>query len=233
MKILAVEDSTEFQMLIVHALGEYQVTCVATADEAGQKLRNNSYDLILIDINLPGRDGYSLLGEIQSQSELSEIPILCLTGRSEITDKVTAFSLGADDYLTKPFNPLELKARVDSKLKKIGKKKTKELLTIVGDIEIDLARHRVTVLEGDKRVEVEVTQIEFKILACLARRPEQVYTRDQLLVAAWGDDARVLDRVVDTHICMIRKKLGSKEFSIKAVTGIGYKLQAIRRKVAA
>lgn len=230
MKILAVEDSSEFQMLISRALGEYQVVCVSTAEEAESKLKNDSYDLILIDINLPGRDGYSLLAEIQTHSELADIPVLCLTGRTEITDKVAAFSLGADDYLTKPFNPLELKARVDAKLKKTGRKKNKELLIQVGDIEIDLSRHRVATFHGDKRTEVDLTQTEFKILACLARRPEQVYTRDQLLVAAWGEDARVLDRVVDTHICTIRKKMNSKEFAIKAVTGVGYKLQSIKRK---
>ncbi len=228
MKILAVEDSSEFQMLIAKALGEYQVACVTSVDEAEVKLRNDSFDLILIDINLPGRDGYSLLADLQANIDYSEIPVLCLTGRSEVTDKVAAFSLGADDYLTKPFNPLELKARIDSKLKKVGRKRKKDLYIQIGDIEIDLSRHRVATIQNDKRNEISLTQTEFKILACLARRPDQVYSRDQLLVAAWGEDARVLDRVVDTHICTIRKKMDSKEFSIKAVTGLGYKLQAIK-----
>lgn len=233
MKILVVEDSIEFQILIAKALGEYQVVCVSTVDEAEVKLRSDSFDLFLIDINLPGRDGYSLLADLQTDNNYAEIPVLCLTGRTEVTDKVAAFSLGADDYLTKPFNPLELKARIDAKLKKVGRKKKKEMLIQVGDIEIDLSRHRVATIQNDQRNQVDLTQTEFKILACLARKPEQVYSRDQLLVAAWGEDARVLDRVVDTHICTIRKKMDSKEFSIKAVTGLGYKLHAIKRKESA
>jgi DNA-binding response OmpR family regulator len=231
MRILAVEDSMEFQILIMRTLGEYQVVCVATVDEAESKLRNESFDLILIDINLPGRDGYSLLSGIQGNNELAEIPVLCLTGRTAVTDKIAAFSLGADDYLTKPFNPLELKARIEAKLKKVGRQKKKDLLILVGDIEIDLSRHRVATIDNSKRNEINLTQTEFKILVCLARRPEQIYSRDQLLVAAWGEDARVLDRVVDTHICTIRKKMHSKNFAIKAVTGLGYKLQAIKPKV--
>jgi len=233
-KILVVEDTLEYQKIISHCLGDHQVFCRPSVDEALTALKNESFDLIIVDINLPGKDGYTLLGEIQGKPELLETPILCITGRNEITDKITAFSLGADDYLTKPFDPLELKARAEAKLKRYRRKKTEQKSTTVGNIEIDHDRHRVAVRSENGSQEVEVTQTEFKILCCLARRPDQVYTRDQLLVAAWGEDARVLERVVDSHICLLRKKLGSEGHCIKAVTGLGYKmtLRPKRRQAA-
>lgn len=223
-KILIVEDSPEFQLIISRTLPDFHLCCRASAEEASLELQNEKFDLILLDINLPQRDGYSLLTEIQSKPATASIPVLCLTGRKEITDKVTAFSLGADDFITKPFDPIELRARVEAKLKKLTRAKNDEQITVIGEIEIDHSRHRVAIIEGERRREVQITQTEFKILCCLSRRPEQVYTRDQLLVAAWGEDARVLDRVVDAHVCLLRKKLGKYSSYIKAVSGLGYKL---------
>lgn len=233
MKVLVVEDSEEYQKIIGRTLSDYTVTLAGSAEDASAILKKDTFDLILVDINLPKKDGYSLISEIQASHDLTEVPLLCLTGRKEITDKVTAFSLGADDYITKPFDPLELRARIDSRFKKTRRKNSKDLTTTVGEIEIDHARHRVTILMDSEKVEVEVTQTEFKILCCLARRPDQVYTRDQLLVAAWGEDARVLERVVDAHVCLLRKKLGPYSKYIKAVTGVGYKLTAVHRKTKA
>lgn len=231
--LLAVEDSPEYQSIIARTLSEYKVTICATVEEALALLEQFTFDLLIIDINLPDRDGFSLLAEARALSTTSSTPILCLTGRKEITDKITAFSLGADDYLTKPFDPLELRARVDAKLRQLTKQNTDKTVTLIGDIEIDHGRHRVAVLDGSKRIEVSITPTEFKLLSCLARRPEQVFTRDQLLVAAWGEDASVLDRVVDTHICLLRKKLGSYSHCIKAVSGIGYKIFVPTKKMKA
>lgn len=229
-KILVVEDSEDYQKIITRTLGDHQVFISTSAEEAAIALKNANYDMILIDINLPQKDGYSLLSEMRGRPELCDTPIVCLTGRTEITDKVTAFSLGADDYITKPFDPIELQIRVESRLKKTFRKKNEDLITHVGAIEIDHARHRVTSLIDNIKTEIDVTQTEFKLLSCLARRPEQVYTRGQLLIATWGEDAEVLDRVVDAHICLLRKKLGPHSHYIKAVTGIGYKLVPYMKK---
>lgn len=230
MKVLVVEDSEEYQKIISRTLSHYAITLAGSAEDAFVILKKEHFDLILVDINLPKKDGYSLISEIQSNDELADVPLMCLTGRKDITDKITAFSLGADDYITKPFDPLELKARVESRFKKNHRKKSQDLTTTVGEIEIDHARHRVTIMVDAEKKEVTVTQTEFKILCCLARRPDQVYTRDQLLVAAWGEDARVLDRVVDAHVCLLRKKLGPCSKYIKAVTGVGYKLTPMLSK---
>lgn len=223
--ILIVEDAIDYQKIISQLLNEYHVTCVDSAEEASLQLRNKKFDIILIDINLPGRDGYSLITEIQSDNELKEIPIFCLTGRIQVTDKVTAFSLGADDYITKPFNVIEFKARVEVKLKKTLRRKMDERKVIVGDIEIDHSRHRVCINNSQKKEEINITPTEFKILNCFVRGLEQVFTRDQLLIAAWGDDATVLDRVIDAHICSIRKKIKNSRYGIKSVKGFGYKLE--------
>ena len=222
--VLIVEDAPEFQMMITRSLSEYSVTVAPSAEDAANSLRQKMYDILIVDVNLPNRDGFSFVGEVRGIDDYSVVPVIFLTGRSEITDKVTAFSVGGDDYLTKPFDPLELKARVDAKLKHLERRKVVNDFTKIGNIEIDHSRHRVAVLSDGTRKEIDVTQTEFKLLCCLARRPEQVFSRDQLLVAAWGEDVRVLDRVVDTHICVLRRKLGDCGDYIKAIRGLGYKI---------
>jgi DNA-binding response OmpR family regulator len=222
-KILLVEDSDHYQKIVVRALGHLQVQCTGTVDEALVLLRNEEFDLILLDISLPKRDGYTLLSEMQSDLNVNPIPIICLTGKTGVTDKVTAFSLGADDYMMKPFDPIELKARVDSKLNKKRREQNKLDLVSVGELEIDNARHRVSLKRNNQKVEILVTQTEFKLLSCLAKKPGQVFTRDQLLVAAWGPDADVLDRAVDVHLCSLRKKLNANAHYIQSVPGVGYR----------
>lgn len=228
--ILVVEDSDEYRKIITRTLSDHRLTCASSAEEASSLIRSTKFDLFVVDINLPKRDGFSLLTEFQGEIETKNTPVLCLTARKEITDKVTAFSLGADDYITKPFDPIELKARVDTKLKKNSRRTNEDEITTIGDIEIDHSRHRVMIGEGPGRLEVPVTQTEFKLLCCFARRPQQVFSRDQLLVAAWGEDAKVLDRVVDAHVCLLRKKLKSNFYQIKAVTFIGYNLVPLTSK---
>lgn len=223
MHILVVEDSPVFQKLIVHSLSPRRLKCVETVDAALQALRNGPVDLILLDITLPGRDGYSLLGELQGHDEYAHIPVICLTGKTEVSDKITAFSLGADDYVVKPFDPLELKARVEGRLAKLLRRRETDSLHRIDALEIDRAAHRASVLADGKKRDLNLTQTEFKLICCLTRRPDQVYTRDQLLVAAWGEDANVLDRVVDVHISALRRKLGALGGRLESVPGVGYR----------
>lgn len=222
--ILIVERSPEFQKVLLRTLRRHKLKSCSSTRDASHLLGASHFDLVIIDINFPNRDGFELLAEIRATPAISSLPILCLSNRNEITDKVTAFSLGADDYIIKPFEPIELQARVEAKLRRAGFQAEDQAILTVGDIEIDLARHRVAVNTESAKIEVPVTQTEFKLLCCLARRPEKVYSRDQLLVAVWGSDAPVLDRAVDVHICLLRKKLGDVSHYIKAVTGVGYKL---------
>lgn len=224
-RILVVEDSEVYQKIISQTLSHLQVTFATSAEEAMSKLKNETFECILMDINLPYINGFFLLTEILTNKRFESVPVICLSVRQDITDKVTAFNLGADDYLTKPFDPIELRARVENRIKKSLKLRSESTVFSVGNISIDHGRHRVLVRDGQHDVEIPLTQTEFKLLSCLARRPEQVFTRDQLLISAWGEDASVLDRVVDVHVCLLRKKLGDKcSHTVKALSGVGYKL---------
>ena len=239
--LLIVEDSKIFQKLLQRSLAPHRMTFVETVDEGMRVLRNTQIDLILLDITLPGRDGYSMLGELQSLPEFENIPVICLTGKTEVSDKITAFTLGADDYIVKPFEPLELRARVEGRLAKVARKRETLSVTRIGDLEVDLTAHRASVVTDGEKSTLSLTQTEFKLLCCLVRRPDQVFTRDQLLVAAWGEDANVLDRVIDVHVSALRRKLGRLGDSIEAVPGLGYryarhpmpKPARVKRKTAA
>ena len=226
--VLIVEDSEEYIKLLRHTMGEHQTSFATHVDTALQMLRNQPIDLVLLDIGLPEKDGFALLAEIQAQQNDREIPIICLTGRDQLSDKVAAFSLGADDYIVKPFDPVELRARVGAKLAKAMSRNRLPSVTKFEGIEIDHNRHHVTIEEHGTRSEVHLTQTEFKLLNCLIKKPDQVFSRDQLLIAAWGENARVLDRVVDVHLSTMRKKLGPFAARIKAVPGLGYKIQSKR-----
>lgn len=200
-------------------MSDYETTCVDTVDAAWSVLRNRQIDLVLLDLGLEKKDGYVLLTDMQNDPAFRDIPVMCVSGRVNLTDKVTAFSLGADDFIAKPFDPIELKSRVSAKLRRC--KRQAEATSIrVGAIEIDRARH-VVIIDGR---EAAVTQTEFKLLSALAKRPDHVYSRDQLLVAAWGENANVLERVVDVHLCSLRRKLGAFSHYVRAVPGVGYKL---------
>lgn len=221
--ILLIEDAPEYKVMVTRLLGHHRVLVTDDPDQVSSFLDGNNVDLILLDITLPKRDGYSVLQELQSNPEYKDIPVICLTGKNAITDKVTAFSLGADDYIQKPFDPMEFRARIDAKLAKSSRKKMDSQRLNLGEIVIEQESHRVFSRTGNK--EIVLTLTEYKILNYLGRRPGQVYSREQLLVAVWGDEEAVYDRAVDVHVCALRKKLSSYGLSFKSVPGVGYKIE--------
>jgi DNA-binding response OmpR family regulator len=224
-KILLIEDSKDHQTIITETLSQYSVQIAASAEDATRELLMAPYDLILLDIGLPGKSGLSLLSDIQSHSSTSSIPVICITGRSGITDKVTAFSLGADDYLQKPFDLMELKARVDSKLMKARRVKDSTRIIRVGNLKMDLNSHQVLILhQSGEEQEILLTQTEFKLLILFSKNPSTLFTRQQILREVWGNSVKVSDRVIDVHLCSLRKKINEAEVRIVPVTGQGYKL---------
>jgi DNA-binding response OmpR family regulator len=228
-KILLIEDSKDHQTIIAETLSQYSVQIAESSEEAAQELLLTPFDLILLDIGLPGKSGFSLLSEIQSHSATSSIPVICITGRSEITDKVTAFSLGADDYLPKPFDLMELKARVDSKLMKARKVKDSTRIIRIGNLKMDLNSHQVLILhQNGAEEEILLTQTEFKLLILFSKNPSTLFTRQQILKEVWGNSVKVSDRVIDVHLCSLRKKINDAEVRIVPVTGQGYKLTGER-----
>jgi len=179
-------------------------------------------DLIILDLMLPDVDGFEICKYLRGQERFSSIPIIMLTAKTEETDKIVGLELGADDYVTKPFSPRELVARIKVILRRTNNSnKAHDLINFENILEIDLNRYEVKV--KDKKIDLTTT--EFKILRLLSEKPGWVYSRDQLLDYLWGNDKIVVDRTIDVHIKNLREKLGPAGEYIKNIRGVGYKLE--------
>jgi DNA-binding response OmpR family regulator len=176
--------------------------------------------LIILDLMLPGTDGFEICKYLKGHSKFATIPIIMLTARAEETDKVVGLELGADDYVTKPFSPRELVARVRAVLRRHGEKEVTKRIDLGGVATIDIEKYEVEI-EGKK---IELTPTEFKILQLLANKKGRIFSREQILDFLWGQDKTVIDRTVDVHIRHLREKLGKAAALIKNVRGVGYKL---------
>jgi two-component system phosphate regulon response regulator PhoB/two-component system alkaline phosphatase synthesis response regulator PhoP len=184
-------------------------------------LNKQTPDLIILDLMLPDADGMEICKYLKKKDEWAAIPIIMLTAKAEETDKILGLELGADDYVTKPFSPRELVARVKVALRKQASPKTTAQITIGEDLLIDLEKYEV-VADGKK---IDLTSTEFKILQLLATNKGWVFTRDKILDYLWGKEKAVLDRTVDVHVKNLREKLGPTGQYIKNVRSIGYKLE--------
>ncbi|MCX5803528.1 MAG: response regulator transcription factor [Proteobacteria bacterium] len=178
-------------------------------------------DLIILDLMLPDADGFEICKYLKHKEKFSLIPIIMLTARAEETEKVLGLELGADDYVTKPFSPRELVARVKAVLRRHEQKEETKKINIGNMLVIDLEKYNVKV-EGK---EIELTATEFKILQLLSSKKGRIQTRDQILDHLWGQEKIVVDRTIDVHIRHLREKLGRASNLIKNVRGIGYRLE--------
>ncbi|MBN1622255.1 MAG: response regulator transcription factor [Endomicrobiales bacterium] len=181
-------------------------------------------DLIILDLMLPDADGFEVCKTLKKDERYSHIPVIMLTAKGEETDKIVGLEIGADDYVTKPFSPKELVARVKTVLRRnSGKKETEGARRIqVGrNVVVDLDKYSVEL--NNKKISLTTT--EFKILELLASNKEKVFTRDQILNHLWGQEKIVVDRTIDVHIRHLREKLGSSANLIKNIRGVGYKLE--------
>jgi two-component system phosphate regulon response regulator PhoB/two-component system alkaline phosphatase synthesis response regulator PhoP len=178
-------------------------------------------DLVVLDLMLPDMDGMEICKHMKNDEKLSSVPIIILSARSGETDKVLGLELGADDYVTKPFSPRELVARVKAVLRRDEGRTKPKGIAIGTTLRLDPERHEVKVY-GKK---VNLTTTEFKILALLASRTGRVFSRDEILDHLWGHEKAVLDRTVDVHIRHLREKLGRGSKLIKNVRGVGYKFE--------
>ena len=226
-KILAIEDSPESFELIRRSLGDaYALEGARTLGEAAQKINKTAYDLILLDVMLPDGDGYRLCSLLQTDEAMRSTPVIFLTAKNALSDKVLGFQVGADDFITKPFDSLELKARVDAKLRKRERERRDANLLRVGELEVDKDAQRASILRESGAEELDLTPIEYKLLVNLMNEPNRVYSRDELLDVVWGKNIHVYSRSVDTHVSKLRKKLGEKSDMIESVHGTGYRLVA-------
>jgi two-component system, OmpR family, alkaline phosphatase synthesis response regulator PhoP len=223
-KILVVEDEEDLLELLRYNLERerYHVTCATSGETALTRVKEQIPDLILLDLMLPGLDGLDVCRELKRQPSTGRIPMIFVTAKAEDVDIVSGLELGADDYITKPFSPRILVARIKAVLR--GRKQklpvTSEILK-VHDLTIDAGRYEVLVSGAP----VTLTASEFAILHLLARRPGWVYSRDQIIRTIKGDDYPVTDRSVDVQIVGLRKKLGKAGECIQTVRSVGYRLK--------
>jgi two-component system phosphate regulon response regulator PhoB len=182
-------------------------------------------DLIVLDWMLPGKSGIQFAKEIRANERTKDIPIIFLTARSEEVDKVTGLNAGGDDYLTKPFSPKELIARIRAILRRMSPQLKEEVLEING-LTLDSTTHRVTFNQSGRLVKVELGPTEFRLLRFFMANTERVHTRGQLLDKVWGDHVFVEERTVDVHIKRLRAVLSpiGCETMIETVRGSGYRL---------
>ena len=223
-KILIVEDDRDIAEMVEYNLREegYDTISAFNGEDGVRLAKKESPDLIVLDIMLPIIDGFEVCRILKKEQTTTEIPIIILSAKSQETDKVVGLELGADDYITKPFSPRELIARIRAILRR-GRALTFSSCIERGDIVIDSTRHKVTVREKD----ILLTFTEFKLLEFLARRPGTVFSRDQILDGVIGDDALVCDRTVDAHVKSLRRKLGRAKDYIETVRGAGYRFKEV------
>jgi DNA-binding response OmpR family regulator len=229
-RILCVEDSLEVQMILKRALGEkHEVSLASTIGEARTLIGKNRFDLVILDIGLPDGDGLRYCSELKSHDLNSEIPIFILSGISTLQEKMLGFQLGVEDYVVKPFDAIELRARVESRLKKIAIQKQQKDIYTIGCLKIDYSSQRtfLRLKTGDRAAELSST--EFKILSFLARSPDQIKSRETIISAVWTEGFHLSDRTIDSHISRIRKKLKGGDFLIEAVAGAGYRFSLMRK----
>ena len=185
-------------------------------------------DLIILDLMLPDADGVEICKNLKKRDKYSSIPIIMLTAKGEETDKILGLEFGADDYVTKPFSPRELVARVKAVLRRHQKIDESGKLNIGGILIIDTEKHEVTV----KGQMIDLTSTEFRILKLFVSNKSKVFSRYDILDYLWGDEKIVLDRTIDVHIKNLRDKLGKAGQLIRNIRGVGYKLEALHGESA-
>ena len=221
-KILIIEDEKAVREMLCFTLKNngFETLEAEDSNSALDALKENEINLILLDWMLPGKQGIEISRIIRSSSEIKDIPIIMLTAKSDESDKVLGLESGADDYVTKPFSPKELVARIKALLRRTAPQKDMEVVKY-GNITLNPMTHKVT--DGDSNVELGPT--EFKLLHFFMTHPERVFSRSQLLDLVWGRNIYVEERTVDVHILRLRKSFVSDSSKcIQTVRGAGYRM---------
>ena len=226
-RILVVDDDTEIVRLLRAYLERagYQVLSAYDGQTAMRIIRGDRPDLVVLDLMLPDRDGWEITRIIRADKTLAHTPIVMLTARVEDSDKIVGLELGADDYITKPFNPQVVVAHVKAVLRRASGELTPPHQLRIRDIIMDLDRHEVT-LAGEL---VDLTPTEYQFLGALLEHPEHVFTRLELIESALGYSYEGLERTVDSHIKNLRRKIepdSSRPTYIHTIYGVGYRLRA-------
>ncbi len=224
-KIVVIEDEADILEVLQYNLKREGYTVIASRDgeEGLDSVRRENPDLVLLDLMLPGLDGLEVCKRLQADPVTANVPVIMVTAKGEETDVVSGLQIGADDYVTKPFSPKELLARVKAVLRRGPVREQRAVGDrIVRDgLVIDITKHIATV-DGEP---ITLTATEMRLLHFLGAHPGRVFTRDQLLSRAIGDHAVVIDRNIDVHIGAIRRKLGAYRELIETIRGVGYRFR--------
>jgi len=221
--ILVVDDEADLIELVSYNLRKegFTVDSASDGEKALEKIRKGTYSLVILDLMLPGIQGIELCRIIRNDPKTVNLPIIMLTAKGEEVDRIIGLEMGADDYMSKPFSPRELVARVKAVLRRSMEKPAAEKILKIGELEIDKERYTVTV----KGKPVKLSATEYRLLLFLAERRGRVFSRDQLLDAVWRDEAFVEPRTVDVHIRRLRANIEKEPAHpkyIKTMRGIGY-----------
>jgi len=224
-KILIIEDDKDIIELVRHYLEKENFVLKDSADGFSglKKAKAENFDLVILDIMLPEMDGLEVCKELRADPKTSSTPVIMLTAKGEETDKIVGLEIGADDYLTKPFSPRELVARIKALLRRVEKKTEKEKIYRYANLVLDPFKHEVTL--NDRAF--QLTSKEFALLECLLRNKGRVLSRDYLMDQVWGYDYFGGMRTVDVHIRRLREKIPLLSRNIQTVKNLGYKLKEI------
>jgi len=223
-KILIVEDDADIVEMIGYNLKKegYRTVSVLNGEDSIPLIKRERPDLIILDLLLPGIDGLEVCRNLKEKEMTAQIPIIMLTAKSQETDKIVGLELGADDYITKPFSPRELIARMRAVLRRSKSPFPKKRIEI-GNLIIDSLKYKVIVFKK----EVSFTPTEFRLLEFMAQNSGVVLSRDKILDVVFGYDSDIYDRTIDTHMKSLRKKLGKVRGYIETIRGVGYRFKEI------
>ena len=225
-KVLIVEDEEDIRDLLYYNLSRegFRASVAEDGVKALEKIRQDAPDIVLLDLMLPGLDGLELTRRLRRDARTAHLPVLMLTAKKEEVDRIVGLELGADDYVTKPFNLRELILRIRAVLRRYEERAAGRAVEVLraGDfLVVDIPRREVTV-DGER---VALTVIEFDLLAHLLRERGRVQTRERLLREVWGYDYAGYDRTIDTHVARLRKKLKGRGDRIETAWGVGYRFR--------
>lgn len=225
--LLCVEDNFDFTFFLTQTLKEHTITSATSLSDAFKYVQNgrDSFDLILLDVSLPDGNGIKALSQLKESLSKKNVPIIILSAENDLLSKVAAFGVGADDYITKPIHPAELKARIEARLRAFQSQAKDHQQIKLGNLMIDSDKMAVQIKAQDRTNHIDLTPSEFKLLKILATRPGQVYSRDYLIDHVWGISKHITERTVDAHISHLRKKISLSTAQVETVLGAGYKIE--------
>ena len=221
--IYCVDDDNTIREIEVYALTQtgFEAKGFSNSEDLFEALKTEIPDLIVLDIMLPGKDGMEILSELRAHPDTKDVPVIMATAKGTEIDKIQGLDKGADDYLVKPFGPMEMVSRIKAILRRCKKEDNTSDMIVSGEIILKDKEHRVTV-NGER---VTLTFKEYELLKFFMQNPNIVFTRDKLLSTVWGLDHMGESRTVDMHIKTLRKKLGLAGSQIETVIGVGYRME--------